>query len=306
VRRAVLLLVALCLVPVAAGAVSPAPDAAPEAVWTLKPGDPRVGDRITARLTVTLPPGARTDWTAVGPAFEPLVPEGAADLPGVTGPGGTAQGREWTLYVDLPGAYRLPGVVVPWWTADGTPGTLDAAAVDFTVAGAFAPGGPVPVPAPAKPPVGLPLPKWVPAALGGGVLAVAVLGLLAYRRLRRERPVFPLPAADTPPHEAALARLAGLDPDRLPPRDFYGRLSDVTRGYLEARWDLPAPRRTTSETHALLERLERAHRPDTAPVAAWLAAFDLVKFAKAEPTREEARAHLEAVRRWVAATAREL
>ncbi len=307
-RAAALLLAALCLAPVAARAVSPAPNAAPEAVWTLKPGEPKVGDRITARLTVTLPPGARMDWTAVGPRFDPLVPEGATALPAVTGPGGTAEGRAWTLYIDLPGSYRLPGVTVPWWADDGTPGTLTAAAVEFAVEGAFDRKGPVPDPAPAKPPVGLPLPAWVPAALGGAVLAVAVLGLLAYRRLR-DRPVAAPPAADTPPHEAALARLAGLDPDRLPPRDFYGRLSDVTRVYLEARWDLPATRRTTSEMWGLLDRLDgtnQTDRPAGAPVAEWLAAFDLVKFAQVEPTREEARAHLEAVRRWVASTAREV
>jgi hypothetical protein len=55
-----------------------------------------------------------------------------------------------------------------------------------------------------------------------------------------------------------------------------------------------------------LETTNQTDRPDGPPVAAWLAAFDLVKFAKVEPTREEARAHLEAVRRWVVATAREL
>jgi hypothetical protein len=295
--RAVFLLLALAL------GSAPAPAwAAPGAAWRLTPAEPRVGDRITARLEVTLPAGARADWQGVAPAFGPLVPEAATDLPAVPGPDGTSVTRAFVLYADLPGTYHLPRVPIPWRAPDGAIHTLTAAAVDFAVAGAFDPAGPAPPPAPAKPPVGLPLPAWVPVALAGAGLAMALLAWAAIRRLRRRPPPAPLPRADTPPHEAALARLAGLDPDRLPLRDFYGRLSEVARAYLEDRFGLPAPRRTTAETRGLLAGLEL---PAGAPVAEWLAAFDLVKFAKAEPSREEARAHLEAVRRWVAATARE-
>lgn len=281
----------------------------PGVAWRLTPAEPKVGDRITARLEVTLPPRARADWQGVAPAFDPLVPDTVTDLPPAPAPqgGGTVVAREYVLYADLPGTYPLPRVAIPWRAPDGTVHTATAPSVDFAVAGAFDPAGPVPPAAPAKPPVGLPLPAWVPVAVAAAGLVAVLLAWGGYRRLRRRPPVAPPPRADTPPHEAALARLAGLDPDRLPPRDFYGRLSDVARAYLEARFGLPAPRRTTAETRGLLAGLDRADAagPAGAPVAEWLAAFDLVKFAQVEPSREEARAHLEAVRRWVAATARE-
>lgn len=299
---AVGLALALGLAPAVAGADAD-PDGSATAAWGVTPAKPQVGDRIEARLTLTLPAGGRADWQGVAPAFDPLIPQGVTTVPPAPAPdGGTAEVRSWTLYADLPGTYRLPAVPIPWRDADGTPHTVTAAAAAFAVAGAFDPAGPVPPPAPAKPPLALPLPAWVPAGIGGVALAAVVLGWIGYRRLRHAPDPAPPPSAWVPPHEAALARLAGLDPDRLPLRDFYGRLSDVARAYLEERWGLPAPTRTTAETRRLLAGMER---PAGAPVAEWLAAFDLVKFARLEPSRDEARAHLEAVRRWVAATGRQ-
>jgi len=304
-RAAVLLVLAVFLALGLAPGLAVA--AAPNAAWEVVPSAPKVGDRITARLVVTLPAGATADWQAVAPAFDPLVPDAVEEIPAATTPDGTTTARAYTLYADLPGTYPLPAVVIPWRAQDGAVHTVRAAPADIAVAGVFDPAGPVPPAAPAKPPVGLPLPAWVPAALGGAALALGLLAWAGYRRLRRRSPVASLPQPGVPPHEAALKRLAGLDPDRLPPRDFYGRLSDVARAYLEERWGLPALRRTTAETGRLLSGLDRAglDRPSGAPVAEWLAAFDLVKFARVQPSRDEARAHLEAVRNWVAATARE-
>lgn len=278
--------------------------AAPEAAWTLTPEHPRVGDRITARLTVALPPGTAVDWDAVAPAFEGLDPAGAVPAP--VGPDG-AEARDFALYADLPGTYRLPEVALGWRGPDGASGTVHARPVDLTVTGAFDPAGPAPPPAPAKPPVGLPLPPWVygAAALAALVAVAAAWGL--YRRFRRRgrRPV-PAPPTPTPvpAHERALMRLAALDPAALSSRAFYDALSDVARAYLEERFGLPARRRTTGETHRLLAALKPdAEGPMVAPVSDWLVVWDMVKFARVEPPAGYARAHLEAVRRWVTATA---
>jgi hypothetical protein len=279
------------------GAAPPGP---PSAAWTADPPQPRVGDRITARLTVTLPEGARPLWDGVTPDFGQLAaaPDEAAP-PAPSEPG--AGGRTFTLYADLPGDYRLPAVTVPYATADGASGSVSAAPLALTVAGAFDPAGTLPPPAPAKPPVTVPPPWGLYGAILGGVLLALGAALWWWRRRRPgEAPVPTVSAPPVPPDRAALARLAELDPAGLPPRAFYGALSEVARGYLEDRFGVPARARTTPETTALLNGREA---PVGAPVAEWLAGWDLVKFARLDPPREEAGAALEAVRRWVLETA---
>jgi hypothetical protein len=276
------------------GAAPPGP---PSAAWTADPANPRVGDRITAHLTVTLPAGARPLWEQVTPDFGELVPAQEPAAP----PEPDAGARTFTLYADLPGDYALPAVTVPYATADGGSGSVSAASLALAVAGAFDPVGPVPDPAPAKPPVTVPPPWGLYGAILGAVLLALGAALWWWRRRRPvEAPAPAVSAPSVPPDRAALARLAELDPAGLPPRAFYGALSEVVRGYLEDRFGVPARARTTPETTALLNG-RKAHVG--APVAEWLAGWDLVKFARLDPPREEAGAALEAVRRWVLETA---
>jgi hypothetical protein len=285
VRRLGLLLAALLAGP--AWAAAP-----PDAHWEVTPKAPRVGDAITARLVVHPPAGATVTWDGVRPGFPGMALTGSGPLP----PGEKTDGRAYTLHADLPGTYTLPAVSLPWSGPDGS-GTLAAQAVPVTVAGAFDPESPPP-PAPAKGPVAL-APPW--GLYGAG--AAAALGLLGavlwLARRRNGAPAAPAPA-DPPvaPDRAALEALAALDPDGMSPRAFYGALSAVTRAYLEDRHGVPARARTSAEIAALVSGKEGA------PVADWLADWDLVKFARLEPPPGAAREALEAVRRWVEATAK--
>jgi len=270
--------------------------AAPSARWQVSPPAPVVGDVITARLALDLPPGAEAEWAGVAPDFGGLAVAGVAPL---AAPGGGEAGRVYTLHADLPGAYRLPAVTVPYAGPGGAAGRVEAAAVSVTVAGAFDPEGPPPPPAPARGPVALPLP-WPVYALGGAAAALAGGAALWLWRRRRPLPAQAPPAPPPAPDRAALARLDALDPDALPPRVFYGALSEIARGYLEDRFGVPARARTTSETAAGL----KGHGDGVgAPVAEWLAGWDLVKFARLDPPPADARGALEAVRGWVRRTA---
>ncbi len=83
---------------------------------------------------------------------------------------------------------------------------------------------------------------------------------------------------------------------------FYVILSGILRWYLEHRFEMKAPYRTTEET--------AAQARSNAPVsdhANWLVAVlrqsDAVKFARRQPTRDEATEMLEAIDRFVADTA---
>ncbi len=151
-----------------------------------------------------------------------------------------------------------------------------------------------------------------------GLAALAVVTLILVRHLRRRRAfVTVAPVIDTrTAEEIALARLHDLGKSPLVEssdrRPFYFVLTEVLRDYLGRRYgfdaldqhgrpgrakpgreDAPSAHRMTSSE--LLARLEAsAPAPIRQAVGAWLAGCDLVKYAKAPASREEAEAALAA------------
>ena len=120
------------------------------------------------------------------------------------------------------------------------------------------------------------LPWWlVPAAIGGVVL-LALLGFLLWRRLRRRRTRALLP------FEAALARLEEIRPLMEPARarEFSIAVSDIVRTYIERRFAVTATHQTTEEfLHDLLESPESALLRHRVLLSEFLHQCDLVKFA---------------------------
>jgi len=121
-------------------------------------------------------------------------------------------------------------------------------------------------------------PVGLAVALAGAALALVVTVAL----FRRRRPPAPLA-----PHEWALGEIDRIAAADLPARGethrHFVEVSDVVRGFLERRFGLRAPERTTRE---FLE--EAKARPEIgedrrAALAAFLREADLVKFAGARP-----------------------
>ena len=164
--------------------------------------------------------------------------------------------------------------------------------VDYTEPKDIAP--PLSLPRP-----GLPLEAW--ALLGIAVAAIAAAVYLWRRRRRRTVAVRPRPA-----HLVALAELdrlrqAGLE-DAGQVDAFYVRLSTILRRYLGWRFGLRALMQTTEEFVAGLPAAERGLAPYRPVLGALLANFDLVKFARHRPEREDAEAALSWVREFVERT----
>ncbi len=133
---------------------------------------------------------------------------------------------------------------------------------------------------------------WVAAgALGGVVLALTGASLWRRRRRRRAGEHAAALAVDTrTAEEIALARLRELAEDGVAadPRPFYFRLTEIVREYLGRRFGFDALELTTEE---LLGRIgEHVIRPD---LSKWLYACDLVKYARAQASGDEARLELE-------------
>ena len=131
---------------------------------------------------------------------------------------------------------------------------------------------------PIKPPVPVPNP-WMWIFWGGGILlllALAVTALLLWRRARSRRPAVP----PVPPHVRARQKLDAALLLIGEPRPFCIAVSDAVRVYLEERFDLRAPERTTEEFLRDLQKTSALAQAQKASLAVFLEQCDLVKFAR--------------------------
>jgi hypothetical protein len=125
--------------------------------------------------------------------------------------------------------------------------------------------------------------EWLWWAVGALVLAGVVVLLVKFWK-RRQQPTF---VADIPPHERARRKLeAALDLFDQP-KPFCTIVSDAVRLYLEERFELNAPERTTEEFLRELKNSNALNATHKESLEQFLSACDLVKFAKYEPGRPE-------------------
>lgn len=127
---------------------------------------------------------------------------------------------------------------------------------------------------------------WVIALLGTIVITV----LLVIRRKQKL-----IGGANIPPppsaHQVALTEFEQVRAEnlieKLKAAEYTDVVSDILRRYIEARFDLPAPERTTEE---FLESLARAHvleRQERTFLGEYLTRCDLIKFAAQLPSMRE-------------------
>ncbi len=142
-----------------------------------------------------------------------------------------------------------------------------------------------------KPPAEIPEPpsRWYAWVIGGfaGLGVLVVIVVLLARRLRGRGPK----EITVSPHEWAMDRLQALiDEDLIGQgqvQEFYYRLNAILRQYIELRFGLMAPEMTTEEFLDAL-RTSDALRPDhKESLERFLAACDLVKYARYEPGSDE-------------------
>lgn len=200
------------------------------------------------------------------------------------------------------GEVSLPAIPVAVTRADGTRTTIDAGPVTLTVAsllsGEFDPAAIRDIKGPVSIDVGWGW-WWIVAACAAGAMAILAAITLWRQRARRAAPALPA-------HEWALAQLDALERDALPEsgqtHPFWVRLSDIVRHYVERRFELRAPERTTPEflhearSHASLSESHRSL------LAQFLRMADMVKFAGVRPAASDCRSALDTARIFVRQT----
>ena len=135
------------------------------------------------------------------------------------------------------------------------------------------------------PPVEIPDP-WARLGWVLGALAVAALLLAAWRYWRRRKARAPL-AIEIPAHERARRKLETALELFDQPKPFCIIVSDAVRLYLEERFGLRAPERTTDEFLADLSGSDALTGMQKESLKEFLSACDMVKFAQYEPQRPE-------------------
>ena len=85
-------------------------------------------------------------------------------------------------------------------------------------------------------------------------------------------------------------------------KEFYERISDIFRHYIEHRFNLKAPERTTEEFLAELSSANVLAKQDREHLAEFLQHCDLVKFAKYDPTTEQIQKTFDLVKDFIETT----
>ena len=230
-------------------------------------------------------------WPAAGTAL------GDFEVIGIGDETGKDAWPSWSIRTFAGGLVELPSFVIEWngIEARTTPRRLDIASVAGldTAPQAFRDISQA---------VDVPLPgRWLLLWIAGAILVGLALSLaimLLRRRARDERPAPTVPA-DT----WALARLDELAASDLLDRGrihaFYLRMTDITRGFIERRYGIAAPERTTPEAGRELERHPMVDAGHAQFLRGMLRSADMVKFAGDRPSTGEAERDLQLVREFV-------
>jgi len=138
-----------------------------------------------------------------------------------------------------------------------------------------------------KPPVALPN-EWAWLWWSLAALVVIATAFLLWRQWRRQRLQIP-PVIVIPPHVRARQRLQEALQFLSDPNRFCTVVADTIRLYLEERFLLRAPERTTEEFLVELQSSTHLTPDQKQSLGEFLQSCDLVKFARFEPTEETLR-----------------
>lgn len=259
-----------------------------------------VGAALELEVAARVPEGARASFAPLGEALGPFEVTGARVTPATAAAPAMlrAELRAWDA-----GAAELPAAQVTVTMPDGSTVTADVPATTIDVASLLPADAVLAEPAHGLRPAELPPDRrWLWWA---GAAALAARGLWAAWRWMRARAAMPPPPV--PPHEAALEAMRALEARGLAERGevepFFVGLSAIVRAYVEARFGIAAPERTTQEFLREAVRHPELRPEDAQAIGGFLRSADMVKFAADRPAAAHCVAALGHMRGFVERTA---
>ena len=251
-----------------------------------------VGDVARLTLSYQLPAGGKLPEP---PAASGL--EGLTILGREAGPGAVT----FRVLVDQLETLKTGAIALTWLDKDAKPNKLYADSVSLKVV----PGlGEKPAEAQLRPPQDIvpvrpPWLRFVPWVLGALGLILAAAGLFWWWKRRKRQ--LDVAGLKEPPHIWATREIERLEAQKVfekgKVKDFYFRLSEILRRYLEAIRGFPAAEYTVEEIARFV------HEEKDRQLLVLLRQADLVKFADAAPTAARKDEELQAALAYVRATA---
>ena len=276
----------------------------------VSPLEATVGDRLSVRLLIQLPPGTRLEPVELGPELGPFsVISGAWERnPDAEGAAGWIWSGELAAF--RTGELEIPAISVHIDGPDGR-STLRSEPLKVEIKSVLDEDQEE-QPAELKPPVSVPPDYrvlWVALAILGLLLVGSLLFWWLHRRYGARFAAAEVPHDPfhrTPPHEWVYAELQRLLELRLPEQgkldEFYSELSRILKTYLGGRFRVPLLERTTAELSVLLAQVVGAEDVTAHDATSVLANCDEVKFAQGKPGPTEWKAAVETIYRIVDAT----
>ena len=148
-----------------------------------------------------------------------------------------------------------------------------------------------------------PIPWWVWTCIVAAILVLGSLGGVIYWHRHKPKELVRI---FKPAHEIAYDRLRALIAENLIEsgqiKTFYERISHILRHYIEHRFNLRAPERTTEEFLLEMKYTDVLSGEDKDRLAEFLHHCDLVKFAKHEPPSEQIQTTFDLVKTFIEKT----
>jgi hypothetical protein len=254
-----------------------------------------VGDRANYTVQVQHPADGLTQFPQLGDPWGALtVLDQEQGEPESIGEGQAISAKTYVVTAFAVGQHEVPTLTVVYQPAGGDSQELTVAAQTITVTSVLTAAAGVEL-RDLKPQATLPAGLgWLWWVLGLALVsALLALGLvwLKHRRGQAQVEFEPVFVDPRPPEEIAYEELARIDGLNLVPRgrlkQHYTLATDCLRDYLERRFGLSALERTTGEIWVEM-KIARVEREPAARVYNVLTEADLVKFAKASPSDDEA------------------
>ncbi|MDP6359285.1 MAG: hypothetical protein QF473_29470 [Planctomycetota bacterium] len=264
---------------------------------------PSIGDWVTCQVTLSGPEGVefkKAELPQKLPDYVALKQRGS--LPQKTEDGKATRTWEFTFDFFFTGKFPLPPIMITFTGKDGKERKLMVPI--FFIDIQDLPLDPEnaedirPNQAMAEIPVSYRKYYVICGSILGAILVIGIAALFFIRWLRKPEVIPPTPA-----HIIAYEQMRRLIADRLVEEgrfeEFYVRLSDICRHYLENRFGLRAPERTTEEFLAILAGTSVLSPDHKGLVQDFLKHCDQVKFAQYEPGKDEMEGVFESARRLV-------
>jgi hypothetical protein len=122
-------------------------------------------------------------------------------------------------------------------------------------------------------------------------IALIIAGIILYRRWKNKQPLFGKPKPKIPPHVIAFKELSLLRTEKLwqqgKVKQYYTRITDIVRKYIEDRFLIAAMEKTSDEILADIKKNKIDEMYSLDKLREMFYTADLAKFAKYQPSPSE-------------------